>query len=80
MNDSIKPPWILVTRPELLAALRVSEYWLRTREEDDPEWRSTVEVDIANPGSSRQNLRYELNAVARHLGIPVPEVPIAEAA
>ena len=67
MDANIPRP--LLTAPQLYAWLRVTENWLNDRLEKDPDFPFS---DIANPGASRRNLRFDVEAVANHLGLPVP--------
>jgi hypothetical protein len=62
-------PRPLITNSQLLEWLGVSERWLRDRRKTDPDFPV---IDIANPGSTRENPRYDVEAVAKHLGIPIP--------
>jgi len=62
-------PRPLLTRKGLLKWLGVTEFWLRTRLESDPDFPV---IDLAPDGAERRTLRFDTYAVARHLGIPVP--------
>lgn len=62
-------PRPLITTAQLYEWLGVSEYWLRDRMQKDPNFPV---IDIANPGAKIRNLRFDVDAVAAHLGIPAP--------
>lgn len=70
-------PRPLLKAPELMRWLNVSEWWLRERLIEDPEFPHT---DFALPKSSKRDLRFDVDAVAKHLGIPVPPLEVTNPA
>lgn len=65
-------PRALITKTELKDWLRVSDYWVRDRLENDSDFVTRCVVDLAPRGSDRRTLRWNVDATAAHLGIPLP--------
>jgi hypothetical protein len=65
---------LLLTKAQLMDWLQVSRMWVAMRLADDPEFVRRCVIDIATPGSSRQNPRFIARAVAEYLGIPADEI------
>ncbi|MGW1092467.1 hypothetical protein ACWD4L_41115 [Streptomyces sp. NPDC002596] len=66
-QDGIPTP--LLTKAGLKAWLQVSDFWVRDRLENDPEFVRLCMVDLAPAGSSRRTLRFNVPAVEKYLGI-----------
>lgn len=68
------PP--LMTKADLKDWLQVSDFWIRDRMENDPEFVRLCVIDLAPEGSSKRTLRFNVRAVDAYLGIsasaPVP--------
>ncbi|MFI1525428.1 hypothetical protein [Streptomyces griseus] len=67
----------LLTTPELKEWLKVSDWWVRDRLENDPEFVRRCVIDLAPAGSSQRTLRYHLGNTADYLGFPAESVPAA---
>jgi hypothetical protein len=66
-------PRPLLKAPELQRWLNVSEWWLRERLIEDPDFPHS---DIALAKSSKRDLRFDVELVAKHLGLPVPPIEV----
>ncbi|MFF8297681.1 hypothetical protein ACF07M_20105 [Streptomyces globisporus] len=67
----------LLTKAELKEWLKVSDFWVRDRLENDPEFVRRCVIDLAPAGSSKRTLRYHLGNTADYLGFPAESVPAA---
>lgn len=67
----------LLTKAELKEWLKVSDFWVRDRLENDPEFVRRCVIDLAPTGSSKRTLRYHLDNTADYLGFPAESVPAA---
>lgn len=72
--DQRATPRPLLTTADLKAWLKVTERWVKLRLAE-PEFVRRCVIDLAPEDSSRRTLRYEQQAVADYLGIPLPEEP-----
>lgn len=72
-QDGIPTP--LLTKAGLKAWLQVSDFWVRDRLENDPEFVRLCVVDLAPAGSSRRTLRFNVPAIERLLGINAAPTP-----
>ncbi|MEU1071833.1 MULTISPECIES: hypothetical protein [unclassified Streptomyces] len=68
-------PTPLLTKAELKDWLKVSDFWVRDRMENDPVFLERCVVDLAPETSDRRTLRFSVHATAEHLGIPVDSTP-----
>ncbi|MEU4133596.1 hypothetical protein [Streptomyces wuyuanensis] len=66
-------PTPLITKAELKEWLKVSDYWVRDRMDNDPEFVAQCVVDLAPAGSSRRTIRYHVGRTANYLGIEVED-------
>lgn len=73
-------PTPLMTKAELKEWLKVSDFWVRDRLENDIAFVERCVIDLAPAGSSRRTLRYHVDNIAEHLGIPAGEQKLAQAA
>ncbi|MCT9092935.1 hypothetical protein N4G70_29285 [Streptomyces sp. ASQP_92] len=78
--DQRNTPTPLITKAELMAWLKVSNFWVRDRMKKDPHFVERCVVDLAPDGSDRQTLRFVVDATAAHLGIPRPSEAVKSAA
>ncbi|SDL29121.1 hypothetical protein [Streptomyces indicus] len=65
-------PTPLLTKAELKKWLKVSDFWVRDRLENDATFVERCVVDIAPEGSSRRTIRYHYGRTAEYLGIDQP--------
>ncbi|MFI5769596.1 hypothetical protein ACIA74_13750 [Streptomyces sp. NPDC051658] len=73
-------PTPLVTKAGLKDWLHVSDFWIRDRMENDPEFVERCVVDLAPAGSSRRTIRFNVRAVEELLGISAASAPVPAAA
>lgn len=78
--DQRNTPTPLITKAELKEWLKVSDFWVRDRLENDPQFVEQCVVDLAPAGSSRRTIRYHVGRTAQYLGIPAEEQQPALAA
>ena len=76
--DQRNTPTPLMTKAELKDWLKVSDFWVRDRLENDPEFVEKCVVDLAPEGSTRRTIRYHVGRTAEYLGIePQPAIAAA---
>ncbi|WP_331746628.1 hypothetical protein [Streptomyces sp. NBC_00842] len=73
-------PTPLLTKAGLKDWLQVSDFWVRDRLENDPEFVRLCVVDLAPTGSSRRTLRFNVPAVEKYLGISAAPAPAPDVA
>jgi hypothetical protein len=61
-------PRPLITSAELMTWLQVGPEWIKSHTADP----TFPAIDIGPSGAPRRTLRYSVDAIAEHLGIPVP--------
>ncbi|SHL73199.1 hypothetical protein [Streptomyces yunnanensis] len=74
--DKRTTPRRLLTKAQLKEWLQVSDFWVRDRLDNDPEFVERCVVDLAPQGSPRRTLRFHETATATYLGIPASCEPI----
>lgn len=62
-------PTLLMTKAELKDWLKVSDFWVRDRLENDAEFVRLCVIDLAPEGSSRRTIRFHVSRTAAYLGI-----------
>lgn len=73
-------PTPLMTKADLKDWLKVSDFWIRDRMDNDPEFLRRCVVDLAPAGSDRRTLRFNVPAVEDYLGISATPAPVPAAA
>ncbi|MGW2010961.1 hypothetical protein [Streptomyces nigrescens] len=73
--DQRTTPRQLLNKAQLKKWLQVSDFWVRDRLDNDPEFVDRCVVDLAPKDSPRRTLRWEVEATADYLGIPMPGSP-----
>ena len=73
-------PTPLMTKADLKDWLQVSDFWVRDRLENDPEFVRRCVIDLAPEGSSRRTIRFNVRAVEDYLGISAASTPAPIAA
>jgi hypothetical protein len=66
--ENTRNPRQLITTAGLMEWLNVSTRWIKDHVADP----AFPVIDLAPEGSPRRTLRFDVEAVAAHLGIPVP--------
>jgi hypothetical protein len=69
-----------MTKADLKDWLKVSDFWIRDRMDNDPEFLRRCVVDLAPAGSDRRTLRFNVPAVEDYLGISATPAPVPAAA
>ncbi|WP_328903205.1 hypothetical protein OHR86_27790 [Streptomyces sp. NBC_00441] len=77
--DQPGTPTPLMTKAGLKDWLQVSDFWIRDRMDNDPDFVRQCVVDLAPEGSSRRTIRFNVRAVEDYLGINTP-APVPAAA
>lgn len=78
--DQRNTPTPLITKAELKEWLQVSDFWVRDRMDNDPQFLDQCVVDLAPASSPRRTLRFHVVATANYLGIPVERDDVQAAA
>ncbi|WP_326768585.1 hypothetical protein OG978_32340 [Streptomyces sp. NBC_01591] len=73
-------PTPLMTKADLKGWLQVSDFWVRDRMETDPDFVRLCVIDLAQSGSSRRTIRFNVRAVEEYLGISTASAPVPAAA